>query len=99
MAYINIQGNTFQKGSSVFGQYTENNFGWGDAVKELSELHVKLDDIGSLKQAVEELQAAVKEQNKSKTQLAIKKYIADFTSATFANLASAGLMQFLGVFI
>lgn len=97
MAYINIQGNTFHHGSSVFGQYTENNYGWNDAAKELSEIQEKLDDIGSLKQAVEELGAMIREQNTQRTKQTLTKYIADFTSATFANLASAGLLRFLGL--
>lgn len=97
MAYINIQGNTFHRGSSVFGQYTENNYGWNDAAKELSEIQEKLDDIGALKQAVEELGTAIREQSTQRTKQMLTKYIADFTSATFANLASAGLLRFLGL--
>lgn len=99
MANINIQGNTFQRGSSVFGQYTENNFGWADAAKELSEIKEKLDDVGSLRQAIDELGVVIRKQSTQGTQLALRKYIADFTSATFANLASAGLMRFLGLFM
>lgn len=99
MAYINIQGNTFHRGSSVFGQYTENNYGWDDAAKELSEIQEKLDDVGSLRQAIDELGVVIRKQSTQGTQLALRKYIADFTSATFANLASAGLMRFLGLFM
>lgn len=99
MAYINIQGNTFHRGSSVFGQYTENNYGWDDAAKELSEIQEKLDDVGSLRQAIDELGVAIRKQSTQETQLTIRKYITDFTSATFANLASAGLMRFLGLFM
>lgn len=99
MANINIQGNTFQRGSSVFGQYTENNFGWADAAKELSEIKEKLDDVGSLRKAIDELGVAIREQSTQGTKRAVRKYIADFTSATFANLASAGLLRFLGSFI
>lgn len=99
MANINIQGNTFQNGSKVFGQYTENNLGWADTAKELSEIKEKLDDVGSLRQAIDELGVAIREQSTQGTQLTVRKYIADFTSATFANLASAGLMRFLGLFM
>lgn len=97
MAYINIQGNTFHRGSNVFGQYIENNFGWDDAAKELSEIQEKLDDIDPLKHAVEELGTAIREQNPQRTKQTLTKYIADFTSATFANLASVGLLRFLGL--
>lgn len=97
MAYSNIQGNTFHRGSSVFGQYTENNYGWNDAAKELSEIKEKLDDIDPLKHAVEELGTAIREQHTQRTKQTLTKYIADFTSATFANLASTGLLRFLGL--
>ena len=97
MAYINIQGNTFHRGSSVFGQYTENNYGWADAAKELSEIKEKMDDVNTLKHAVEELGTAIREQSTQRTKQTLTKYIADFTSATFANLASVGLLRFLGL--
>lgn len=64
---------------------------------ELSEIKEKQDDFGSLKQAAEELGVAIREQSTQGTQLAVRKYIVDFTSATFANLASAGLLRFLGL--
>lgn len=99
MAYINIQGNTFQRGSSVIEQYTETNYEWADATTELSKLQEELDDVGSLRQAIEELSAAIREQSISKTRHTVREHIADFTSATFANLASAGLMRFLGLFM
>ena len=99
MSNFSIQDNKFESGSSVINQYTENNFGWGNVAIELKELSGQLNTTDSLKQALEELEAAVAEKDENKTKKTIKKYIADFTTATFANLASAGLLQFIHFFV
>ena len=99
MAVINVQGCTFSNHSSTVGQINEyNNCGWEDIETELTALHAKLGDQKSLRQAVEDLTTAVRAQNKTDVKKTISTYIRDFTSGTFAGLASATLLNFIKSF-
>ena len=100
MAIVHIHDNTFYDHASVFGSFTENHYGWSEAAKELDELSAKLDQVeATTQQALTDLRDAVSERDISKTNGWVKKYFADFTTSTFANIASSGLMLFLRSFL
>lgn len=97
MANFNINNNQFYGESTVFGQYNEYNLNWNDLERDAEELFNKLDETDSLKPAVSELKTAVKGKKGQSIKKVIAKYAADFSTATFASLASEGLKTLIKI--
>ncbi len=99
MARFNISGNNFYKGSSLFGQYNEYNFNWSELESEVNTLRTKTAGDATLSPAVTELHAAISSKKEHSVVQAIQQYASTFSSATFANLASAGILALVKSFL
>lgn len=103
MANINIISNNISGGSTIFGSYTDtttiyNNFDWPALQSEAAALSCKVNSNESLKPAVTELEGAISSRDKENIGSVVKKYAAEFSTSTFANMASAGLLALIRVF-
>lgn len=99
MVQINFEANSIQTGGTGIGCVNEYNINWSNLEQELAALKRKtIEDKSQLTPAVEELETAVKREDKSSIRKVIKKYAAAFSSATFANLASAGILELIKIF-
>lgn len=99
MAQFNISGNYFGSGSNMFGDYKEYNFNWSELEREANALKDETAGDTTLAPAVTELQTAIKSKNEHSVIQAIGQYAAAFSSATFANLASAGILTLIKAFL
>ena len=91
MVQINFEPNSVQAGGTGIGTVNEYNISWPNLEQELAALKRKTaKEDPKLVPAVEELETAVKGEDKS----SIRKVI----SAAFANLASAGIMELIRIF-
>lgn len=99
MVQINFEPNSIQTGGTGIGCVNEYNISWPNLEQELAALKCKTaKENPTFSPAVEELETAVKEEDKSSIRKVIEKYAAAFSSATFANLASAGIMELIKIF-
>lgn len=96
---ININSASFDHGSNVIGTVHEAENAAPDTaiLDELSQIRGMLQESESLIQAINCLEQAIREQNKPKVSKVIQELSGNFSSALFANLASAGLLAFLGI--
>lgn len=99
MAQFNISGNNFYDNASLFGQYNEYHFNWDELEREADALKAKTAGDAVLSPAVAELQAAVARRDKGGVVQAVRQYAAAFSSAAFANLASAGVLALVHQFL
>lgn len=99
MAQFNIHENHFASGSTMFGEYKEYNFNWSELEYEASVLKDKVAMDATLAPAVTELQTAVKSKEGHRVKQIVGQYAAAFSSATFANLASAGILALVKAFL
>lgn len=99
MAQFNISGNNFYDNASLFGQYHEYHFDWGQLEREADVLKAKTAGDAVLSPAVTELQAAVVSRDKGSVVRVVRQYAAAFSSAAFANLASAGVLALVRQFL
>lgn len=99
MANFNISNNQFHDGSSMFGQYSEYNFNWDKLKHDVVELDDKLSSSDSLKPAVTELSAVIEKKEPGGVKQIITKYGAEFTTATFAGLATEAVKALVKVFL
>ena len=99
MVQINFEPNSVQAGGTCIGTVNEYNISWPNLEQELAALKRKTaKEDPKLVPAVEELETAVKGEDKSSIRKVIGKYAASFSSAAFANLASAGIMELIRIF-
>lgn len=99
MVQINFEPNSIQTGGTGIGCVNEYNISWPNLEQEFAVLKRKAAEKNpKLTPAVEELETAVKREDKSGIRKAIEKYAAAFSSAAFANLASAGILELIKVF-
>lgn len=99
MVQINFEANSIQTGGTGIGCVNEYNISWPNLEQELAALKRKTaKENPTLTPAVEELETAVKREDKSSIRRVIEKYAAAFSSATFANLASAGILELIKIF-
>lgn len=99
MVQINFEANSIQTGGTGIGCVNEYNINWPNLEQELAALKRKtIEDKSQLAPAVEELETAVIREDKSSIRKVIEKYAAAFSSATFANLASAGILELIKLF-
>lgn len=99
MAQFNISGNNFYGDASVFRHYNEYNFNWSQLEREADKLKTETAGDATLSPAVTELQTAIRSKNEHSVVQAIRQYAAAFSSATFANLASAGILALVNNFL
>lgn len=99
MAQINISGNNFYDDSRMVGEFNEYNFNWNELEREADALKNKTVGNTMLSPAMTELQAAIKSKNKGSVIRAIRQYTTAFSSAMFANLASAGILELINNFL
>lgn len=99
MAQFNISGNQFAPGSNVFGHYNEYNFNWNDLEHEVAALKDKAAADTTLTPVVTELDSAIKSKEEHRIRQVIGQYATAFSSATFANLASAGILALVKAFL
>lgn len=99
MAQFHISGNNFYDDASVFRHYNEYNFNWSELEREVDTLKAETAGDTTLSSAVTELQTAIKSKNEHSVIQTIGQYIAAFSSATFANLASAGILALVKAFL
>ena len=93
MVQINFEPNSVQAGGTGIGTVNEYNISWSNLEQELAALKRKTaKEDPKLVPAVEELE------DKSSIRKVIGKYAAAFSSAAFANLASAGIMELIRIF-
>ena len=96
---INFEPNSIRTGGTDIGCVNEYNISWPNLEQELAALKRKMaKENPKLTPAVEELETAVKIRKPSGITAAIKKYAAAFSSATFANLASTGILELIKIF-
>ena len=96
MVQINFEPNSIQTGGTGIGNVNEYNISWPSLEQELAALKCRTaEQEPQLTPAVEELETAVKGKDKSSIGKVIGKYAAAFSSATFANLASAGILELI----
>lgn len=99
MVQINFEPNSIQTGATGIGCVNEYNISWPNLEQELAALKRKTAQKDpSLTPAVEELETAVKSRKPSGITAAVQKYAAEFFSAAFANLASAGILELIKIF-
>lgn len=99
MININFEANSVQAGGTGIGCVNEYNISWPNLEQEFATLKRKTaKENPKLVPAVEELETAVKGEDKSGIRKVIEKYAAAFSSATFANLASAGILELIKIF-
>lgn len=96
---INFEPNSIQTGGTGIGQINEYNISWPNLEQELVVLRRKTASNPQLAPAVAELEAAVKSQNTPGIMGAVKKYAAEFSTAAFANLAGAGVLELIKSFL
>lgn len=96
---INFEPNSIQTGGTGIGQVNEYNISWPNLEQELAVLRRKTAGDPQLAPAVTELEAAVKKQNTSDIMGTIRKYAAEFSTAAFANLAGAGVLELIKSFL
>lgn len=96
---INFEPNSIQTGGTGIGQINEYNISWPNLEQELAVLRRKTAGDPQLSPAVTELEAAVKKQNTSGIMGAVKKYATEFSTAAFANLAGAGVLELIKSFL
>lgn len=97
---INVSGSSFDRGSSVIGSIHESGgmAEQSDAVLvELREIRERLSEADDLSRAISSLEEAIRDQDKPKISKITKQLSANFSSSLLANLASGGLMAFLGI--
>lgn len=99
MAQFNISENHFASGSNMFGSYNEYNFSWSELEREADTLKAETAGDSILAPAVTELQTAIKSKKEHSVKQVIEQYAAAFSSATFANLASAGILALVNAFL
>lgn len=99
MAPVYIHGNSFHDNSRMFEQYNEYSFSWGGLEREAAVLKAKLGEGDVLKPAVAELETAIKSKQKRNVGQAIAKYATQFSTSAFANLASAGILALVRMFL
>ena len=99
MAQFNISGNHFASGSNMFGNYKEYNFNWSELEREADTLKAETAENTTLAPAVTELQTAINSKDGHSVAQVIGQYAAAFSSATFANLASAGILALVRAFL
>lgn len=99
MVQINFESNSIQAGGTGIGCVNEYNINWSNLEQELATLKSKTDKENSeLTPAVEELETAVKARKPSGITAVVQKFATAFSSATFANLASAGILELIKIF-
>lgn len=99
MININFEANSIQTGGTGIGCVNEYNISWPNLEQEFVALKRKTaEKKPQLTPAVEELETAVKGEDKSSIRKVIEKYTGTFSSATFANLASAGILELVKIF-
>ena len=99
MVQINFEPNSIQTGGTGIGCVNEYNISWTNLEQEFAALKRKTaTENPKLTPAVEELETAVKARKPSGITAAVKKYASAFSSATFANLASAGILELIKIF-
>ncbi len=99
MININFEANSIQTGGTGIGCVNEYNINWPNLEQELAALKCKTaKENPTLTPVVEELETAVIREDKSSIRKVIEKYAAAFSSATFANLASAGILELIKIF-
>lgn len=98
MVQIIFGENSIQGGGTGIGTVNEYNISWPNLEQELAALRRKADGNPQLSPAVEELETVVKGREASGIAAAVKKYAAAFSSAAFANLASAGILELIKMF-
>lgn len=99
MVEINFGPNSIQSGGTGIGEVNEYNIDWGNLEQEFAVLKRKtIEEKPQLTLAVEHLEAAVKGKDNSKIRKVIAKYATEFASATFSNLASAGILAVIKMF-
>lgn len=96
---INFEANSIQTGGTGIGQINEYNISWPNLEQELAVLRCKTASNPQLAPAVAELESAVKKQNTSGIMGTVKKYAAEFSTAAFANLAGAGVLELIKSFL
>ena len=99
MVQINFEPNSIQAGGTGIGCVNEYNISWQNLQQELAALKCRTaKEDPKLVPAVEELETAVKGEDKSRISKVISQYASAFSSATFANLASAGILELIKIF-
>lgn len=96
---INFEANSIQTGGTGIGQVNEYSISWPNLEQELAVLRRKTAGDPQLSPAVAELEAAVKKQNTPGIVGTIRKYAAEFSTAAFANLAGAGVLELIKSFL
>lgn len=96
---INFEANSIQTGGTGISQVNEYNISWPNLEQELAVLRRKTAGDPQLSLAVTELEAAVKKQNAPGIMGTIRKYAAEFSTAAFANLAGAGVLELIKSFL
>lgn len=99
MAPVYIHGNDFYDNSHMFEQYNEYSFIWSGLERDTAVLKAKLGEGDVLKPAVAELETAIKSKQKRNIGQTVAKYAAQFSTSTFANLASAGILALVKMFL
>lgn len=99
MVQINFGPNSIQTGGTGIGQVNEYNISWPNLEQELAVLRRKTAGDPQLAPAVTELEAAVKKQSRPSIMGTVKKYAAEFSTAAFANLAGAGVLELIKSFL
>ncbi len=99
MAKIIISGNNFYDHSRAIGEQKEYNFNWSELQREAAALKDKAETDTELASAVAELQTAINCKEENSVKRAVGRYAAAFSSATFANLASAGVLALVKAFL
>lgn len=106
MGNVNIIGNNVSGGSTLIEKYTNapqtttiyNKFDWSALQSEAAILRSSIKGSDPLKPAVTELEGAISSRDKETIGSVVKKYAAEFSTSTFANVASAGLLALIRVF-
>lgn len=97
---ISVSESSFDHGSKVVGTIYENanQLNQTDAIlKELREIRIKLDETAALKQAIISLEEAIRNQDNPKISKIVGQLSSNFSSSLLANVASSGLLTFLGI--
>ncbi len=99
MTNFTISGNNLYDEASIIKNYNEYNFNWDELDHEVASLKNETAADTTLAPAVTELQTAIKSKNKNSVRQAVNQYVTEFSSATFANLASAGILALVKAFL
>lgn len=95
MANIIIGKNEFHDNANIFGVYNEYQLGGMDLKQELAAIKAKVAAGSPEYQAVDTLEQAAKHGSWQSFRQAVAQYAAVFSTTTFANLASAGLLALI----